>query len=253
MDVTFATTTFVPVVLGFFGLGTGYLIYGPQELFGFPRRDASVDRATGIWGIWMPGFCQFVTGVYLFVALTWLGSLKAPALYAAALAFSAYGIHWFAMGWNRYQGNDGRPNGLMAIPFTIISVLGMVVFFATGSWPVGILFAGLTAIYVSEFFASFRIGAKTRQPSSQQRALINGNTNDAVSTNDEYGSGSAVGTATRLAPATRVAPVAQLVRSPNNPGERMLGLFHIVTGLWLMYLTFATTLNIALHYTLPGG
>ena len=39
MDVTFATTTFVPVVLGFFGLGTGYLIYGPQELFGFPRRD----------------------------------------------------------------------------------------------------------------------------------------------------------------------------------------------------------------------
>jgi hypothetical protein len=27
MDVTFATTTFAPVVLGFFGLGTGYLIY----------------------------------------------------------------------------------------------------------------------------------------------------------------------------------------------------------------------------------
>ena len=38
MYVTFATTTFAPVVLGFFGLGTGYLIYGPQELFGFPRR-----------------------------------------------------------------------------------------------------------------------------------------------------------------------------------------------------------------------
>jgi hypothetical protein len=24
-------------------------------------------------------------------------------------------------------------------------------------------------------------------------------------------------------------------------------------GLWLIYLTFATTLNISLHYTLPGG
>jgi uncharacterized membrane protein len=52
----------------------------------------------------------------------------------------------------------------MAIAFTIISVLGMVVFFAAGAWPVGILFAGLTAIYVSEFFASFRIGAPTRPP-----------------------------------------------------------------------------------------
>ncbi len=138
--------------MGLFGLGTGYLIYGPQELFGFPRRDASVDRATGIWGIWLPGFCQFVTGVYLFVALTWLGSLREPALYTAALAFSAYGIHWFTLGWNRYQGNDARPTGLMAIPFTIISVLDMVVFFAAGTWPVGILFTGLTAVYVSEFF-----------------------------------------------------------------------------------------------------
>jgi hypothetical protein len=36
MNVTFATTTFAPVVLGFFGLGTGYLIYRPQELFSFP-------------------------------------------------------------------------------------------------------------------------------------------------------------------------------------------------------------------------
>src|SRR6266496_641741 len=37
----------------------GYLIYGPQELLGFPKRDASVDFGTGVWGIWMPGFCQF--------------------------------------------------------------------------------------------------------------------------------------------------------------------------------------------------
>ncbi len=247
MDVTFATTTFAPIVLGFFGLGTGYLIYGPQELFGFPRRDASVDRATGIWGIWLPGFCQFVTGVYLFVALTWLGSLREPALYTAALAFSAYGIHWFALGWNRYQGNDARPTGLMAIPFTIISVLGMVVFFAAGAWPVGILFTGLTAVYVSEFFASFRIGARTGLSSSEQTALTNGNTGDAPVTSG------AVGTVTRLAPAMRLAPAARLMRSPSNPGERALGFFHLATGLWLMYLTFATTLNISLHYALPGG
>ncbi|HEY2519610.1 MAG TPA: hypothetical protein VGJ19_05830, partial [Streptosporangiaceae bacterium] len=51
-----------PLAVGFFGLGTGYLIYGPQELFGYPRRDERVDFATGMWGIWMPGFMQFITG-----------------------------------------------------------------------------------------------------------------------------------------------------------------------------------------------
>jgi hypothetical protein len=229
MDVTFATTAFAPVVLGFFGLGTGYLIYGPQELFGFPARDASVDRATGIWGIWLPGFCQFITGVYLFVALTWLESLRQPVLYTAALAFSAYGIHWFALGWNRYQGNDARPTGLMAIAFTIISVLGAVVFFASGGWPVGVLFAGLTVIYISEFFASFRIGARTPPPSVLNRA-----------TTVEVHSGS-LGAGRAQTP------------SLINPAERVLGFFHIVTGLWLMYLTFATTLDISLHYMLPGG
>lgn len=221
MGVTFAATTFAPVVLGFFGLGTGYLIYGPQELFGFPRRDASVDRATGVWGIWMPGFCQFITGVYLFVGLAWFETLKEPALYAAALAFSAYGIHWFALGWNRYQGNDVRPTGHMSVAFTIISVLGIVVFFGAGAWPVGVLFVGLTGVYVSDFFASFRIGVK---PLSPERA---------AGTSGPIGGGQAP--------------------SPNNPGERALGFFHLVTGLWLMYLTFSTTLDISRHFTLPGG
>lgn len=229
MDVTFATTAFVPVVLGFFGLGTGYLIYGPQELFGFPRRDASVDRASGIWGMWMPGFCQFVTGVYLFVALTWLGSLNQPILYTAALAFSAYGIHWFAIGWNRYQGNDARPNGLMSIAFTILSALGVVVFFAAGAWPVGIVFAGLTAVYISEFFATFRIGARTSPPSAINRTTTDQHRSSAIS----------VGAA--------AAP------SLSNPGERALGFARIATGLWLMYLTFATTLDISLGYHLPAA
>src|SRR3954471_24245395 len=64
---SFAPSAFVPLALGFFGLGTGCLIYGPGELLGFPRRDRAVDITTGIWGIWMPGFLQFLTGVILFV------------------------------------------------------------------------------------------------------------------------------------------------------------------------------------------
>jgi hypothetical protein len=206
--LTFPSSSFVPVVLGFFGLGTGYLIYGPQELLGYPRRDPQVDRANGVWGVWMPGFCQFLVGVYLFVGLTWFQVFADDkALYMAALAFSAYGIHWFAMGWNRFQGSDARPNGFMSIPFVIISVLGLTVFFRAGAWPVGLLFTGLTLVYVAEFFASFRIGATA----------------------------GAAG------------------REPSNPGEKALGLVHIVVGLWLMYLTVATTLNVASGFDLPGG
>jgi hypothetical protein len=157
----FAASAFVPVILGFFGLGTGYLIYGPQELLGYPKRDSRVDRANGVWGIWMPGFCQFLVGVYLFVGLTWFQVFSDKALYMAALAFSAYGIHWFALGYNRWQGADPRPNGFMSIPFIIISVLGLWVFFDVGAWPVGILFSGLTAVYVCELFASFSVGVRT--------------------------------------------------------------------------------------------
>lgn len=193
--MSFETSVFAPVVLGFFGLGTGYLIWGPQELFGFPERDPSVDRSSGVWGIWLPGFCQFVTGVLLFVGLTWFKVFDDKALYMAALAFSAYGIHWFALGWNRYRGNDPRPNAGMSVAFTIISILGMVVFFGAGGWPVGVLFLGLTCVYVSDFFASIGIAV----------------------------------------------------------GEKLLGLSHIVTGIWLMYLTFSTTLNISSGYHLPGG
>lgn len=57
-----ATSTLAPVALGFFGLGVTYLVWGPQEAFGLPARDASVDRASGMWGIFMGGLCQAVTG-----------------------------------------------------------------------------------------------------------------------------------------------------------------------------------------------
>lgn len=190
---TFAVSMFPPLALGFFGLGTGYLIYGPQELFGFPQRDVAVDRAMGIWGIWLPGFCQFVTGIILFVGLTWFQVFKEAPLYMAALAFSAYGIHWFAIGYNRMHQHDPRPNAGMCVAFFIISVTGAVVFFTAADWPVGLLFVGLALIYLSDFFAA--IGVKL--------------------------------------------------------GERLLGLFHILTGLWLMYLMIATALNFSLSATLP--
>lgn len=204
---TFPKSSFAPVVLGFFGLGTGYLIYGPQELFGAPGRNASVDRATGIWGIWLPGFCQLVTGVYLFIGLTWFKVFDEKPLYMAAFAFSAYGIHWFALGWNRYQQNDARPNGGMSIAFTILSALGAFVFFDAGGWPVGVLFVGLVGVYVSEFFASVDFAGPSSEGPSPLKAT----------------------------------------------GERALGLFHIATGLWLMYLTVSTTLNIVSDFHLPGG
>ena len=103
--VSLPASPFPPLALGFMGLGTGYMIYGTQELFSYPELDERVDFATGMWGIWMPGFMQFVTGIYLFVGLTLFGTFtKAPPLYMAALAFTAYGVHWFAIGWNRLLG-----------------------------------------------------------------------------------------------------------------------------------------------------
>ena len=190
---------FPPLAVGFFGLGTGYLIYGPQELFGFPRRDERVDLTTGIWGLWMPGFMQFLTGTYLFLGLALFGTFRTPLFYMAALAFTAYGVHWFALGWIRMRRSDARPNAGMAIAFLLISILGIVVFFTGGDHPVGGLFIGLTGVYLGEFLASLGPDA------------------------------------------------AKLSR----PGERLLGFFHIGTGLWLMYLVFATVLNIARGYTLP--
>jgi hypothetical protein len=147
---------FPPLAVGSMGLGTGYMIYGTQELFDYPKRDERVDFATGMWGIWMPGFMQFITGVYLFLGLTLFGTFTMPLFYMAALAFTAYGVHWFAIGRNRLRRADARVNVGMTVAFTFISVLGIIVFFKGGDEGVGILFCGLTAIYVSDFFASLK-------------------------------------------------------------------------------------------------
>ncbi|HUA30925.1 MAG TPA: hypothetical protein VMC03_18730 [Streptosporangiaceae bacterium] len=152
--VSLPTSPFPPIAVGFFGLGTGYLIYGPQEMLGYPKRDERVDFATGMWGIWMPGFMQFITGIYLFAALTLFGTIKTPAFYMTALAFTAYGVHWFAIGWNRLRRADTRVQAGMCIAFMLISILGIIVFFQSHDNPVGGLFIGLFLVYFFDFFTS---------------------------------------------------------------------------------------------------
>jgi hypothetical protein len=91
---------------------------------------------------------------------------------------------------------------------------GIIVFFHAHDEPVGGLFIGLTCVYISDFFATLflRVPA-TRDPSE---------------------------------PPPRPEPTAL-----SELGERALGFFHIGTGLWLIYLTFAATLNITSGMDLP--
>jgi hypothetical protein len=99
----------------------------------------------------------------LFIGLTWLQVFtKSPPLYMAALAFSAYGIHWFAIGWNRYANHDPRPNAGMCVAYMVISAMGATVFFHAGDWPVGLLFLGLFAIYFADFFAAIGVALGER-------------------------------------------------------------------------------------------
>jgi len=212
-QVEFTTSPFVPLALGFFGLGVGYLIYGPEELFRLPKRSRAVDITTGLWGIWMPGFLQFVTGVLLFVGLMWFHTFREPPLFMAAVAFTAYGVHWWSLGMARALGGDPRPNGFMAIGFTSLSALGLVVFFKAHDAEVAGLFIGLTAVYVCEFFASLGV-----------RETVTGPPGSAP-----------VRTPTRL----------------GELGERALGFFHLGVGGWLMYLTWAAALRAATDIKLP--
>jgi hypothetical protein len=68
----------------------------------------------------------------------------------AGLAFSAYGIHWFAMAHRRYIDSRAQADGWMAIAFLFLSILGVDVFRHSGDMPVMIIFVGLTLIYATE-------------------------------------------------------------------------------------------------------
>lgn len=217
--VTFPESAYIPLAVGFFGLATGYLIYGPEELFKLPSRSRPVDLTTGIWGVFMPGLMQFITGIFIFVGLTWFNSFRAPALYMTALAFTAYGAHWFALGLARVLGGDPRPNAFMSVSFICLSVLGIIVFFKADDAPVGGLFIGLTLVYISDFFASLFVQVAPSATPGQ--------------------------------PGVTSPPARSKLAVLSERGERALGFFHLGTGLWLIYLTFAAVLNIASGMHLP--
>jgi hypothetical protein len=188
----FSPSVYLPIAIGFFGLGTGYFIWGGQALFGFPADSPEVNRTMGMWGLWMPGFMQFVTGIILIIGLTWFNVFgKAAPLYMAALAFTAYGIHWFALAHRRFIGSSALPDAWMSIAFLALSVLGAIVFFAASDVPVAILFVGLSLIYLSEFPYRFGFFAM---------------------------------------------------------GGRFVAIFQLLTGLWLMYLTWSAVVNFALGW-----
>jgi hypothetical protein len=181
-------SAYVPLALGFFGLSTGYFIWGGQELFGWPKSTPEVDKSMGMWGIWMPGFLQLLAGTYIFVGLTWLQVFKGAPLYMGGLAFTAYGVHWFALGHRRFIGSDSTPDAWMALAFTLISILGLLVFAEAGDTPVALIFLGLTLVYISDALWKFGI-----------------------------------------------------VKTP-----KVIGFFHVITGIWLMYCTFAAAFNMSL-------
>ena len=198
----FPASAFLPLAIGFFGLGTGYFIWGGQAVFGFPNEEKpDVSQTMGMWALWMPGFMQFLTGISLLIGLTWFnvfattkdGPSNTSPLYMAALAFTAYGIHWFAMAHRRFIRSSALPDAWMAIAFLAISILGVIVFVIANDIPVVFVFIGLSLIYLTEIFTRFGI-----------------------------------------------LPW----------GGRLVGIWQLLTGVWLMYLTFAVTLNLSngLHW-----
>jgi hypothetical protein len=190
MSTVFGQSPYFPIAIGFFGLATGYFVWGGQALFNFPKDSPETNHTIALWGAWMSGFMQFITGIYLMIGLTWFGVFdKAAPLYMAALAFTAYGVHWFAVAYRRYIGASSMPEGWMAIPFSLIGILGTLVFFAAGDVPVGIVFIGLTLVYLTEIPTNFGVW-------------------------------------------------------PN--GRRLIGFWQILTGIWLLYMTYGVTMNLAL-------
>jgi hypothetical protein len=189
----FSASAFVPVAIGFFGLATGYLVLGGQALFKYPSPDDSDGHKTiGLWAIWMAGFMQLITGIYLMVGLTWFQVFTTtPPLYMAALAFTAFGVHWLAHGYQKYIKSEDGSSAWMSIAFFFLSILGVIVFMAAGDAPVGIVFIGLALVYLFQTITLFK--------------LLPG-------------------------------------------GGRIVGLFQLLTAIWLIYMTYGVVLNTALGY-----
>lgn len=136
------------VAVGFFGLGTGYLVGGCQALLKYPHATREADKPVVRWCARMFGFMQFVIGAILAVGLAWFGVLEnAAPLYMAAVGFTAY---WVAAAHRRYVGVSPLPEGWMAIAFLLLSIFGVLVFCRAGDILVCILFVGLSLVYLAE-------------------------------------------------------------------------------------------------------
>jgi hypothetical protein len=189
-DAVLAQSKFWPVAIGFFGLATGYLVTGGQTLFSSSASNPEINKTVSLWCVWMSGFMQFLTGIYLMVGLTWFNVFGNTApLYMAALAFTAFGVHWFAVAHRRYIGSSAVPEGWMAIAFLALSILGILVFWKAGDIPVAIVFIGLALVYLTEI-------------------------------------------------PTRFMTLAL--------GARIIGLWQVLTGIWLIYMTYGVVLNLTL-------
>jgi uncharacterized membrane protein YhaH (DUF805 family) len=122
------------------------------------RDDTSIQ--TGLWRSTRYGFHSYEHQTYLLLGLTWFDVRNVAPLYMTGLAFTAYGIHWFAMAHRRYIDASAQPDGWMAIAFLFISILGVDVFRSAGDIPVMIIFVGLALIYAVEIPTRFFPGVR---------------------------------------------------------------------------------------------
>jgi hypothetical protein len=173
--IVFPESAFVPLALGFFGVATGYLIWGGSALFGVPagQDTPEVRKSLGLWGMSMPGLLPLLTGLWLFTGLTLFNVFsQSPALYMAALAFTAYGVHWLVLGYKRYMGISAGADGWMAIAYFVLSVLGVVVFLSGPhrDVPVAILFVIFALVYLFE--APTRLGLLSERIGNRAMAVV---------------------------------------------------------------------------------
>lgn len=192
MQELFPVSQFWPIAIGFLSLSINYFVQGGAVLFDGPKwsdDDGKYNKTLGYWGIFLGGIGQLITGTYLMVGLSWFPVYRnAAPLYMAAVAFSVYGLHWIVLGLRRATGSDYGPEAWMSIPLLGLSVLGTISFFGNGDDPAGILFIGLTCIYICELMAR----------------MLN-----------------------------------------STFWNKAIAFFQLLTGIWLLYLTYGVTLNFA--------
>jgi hypothetical protein len=120
--VSLPESPFPPLAVGSWVSGLAILSMARRSFSAIRPAMTALTSPPACGGIWMPGFMQFIAGVYLFLGLTLFGTFRTPSLYMAALAFTSYGVHWFALGWNRLRGTDPRVNVGMTIAFPSVCV-----------------------------------------------------------------------------------------------------------------------------------